>query len=563
MSDPILLALTSLDDAQRTVVPVVAQAGTALAPLIAVGVTNTIGLLMKPKELLRVLRAKPWILLILLVIGLAGWGLWSWLMAPPAAVATTRGGNGTPAAAGGTDWSKVALEIIRQRNSGPAPAAVPAIEAPKATAGAAPNATASAFYFRGGPGRSGHLGGAPPSGLKAAWNYYPQDDRLAMTLSSPAAQGGRIFGASCLLDPPGSYGTVFCLDAATGAEQWLSTVLDPAKKLDFVGFFSSPALTADGKSLIVGQGLHTDYDARLVCLDAATGALRWTVPTALHLESSPAIDGDIVVIGAGAVEQGEDHKPVGDPNGRGSIGFVLGVRISTGEVLFREPVIDPESSPVLKDGICYIGSGMNGSRVVALRADLSDAELVAKKLSRKLWDVATPYPATGAVTMSGDLVLIGCGKGDFVFAAPDPEGRVIALDAATGATRWSAQLPDAVLGAIATDGTFAAVPCRNGEVIAIDLAAQGKVLWRARVNKQAPILAAPAIAADLVYAVSNDGWMGVFSRSDGKQLERHYINSPERPGEMNLSTSSPLIVDGRLYVGSETGGLRCFSGSAR
>lgn len=340
-------------------------------------------------------------------------------------------------------------------------------------------------------------------------------------------------------------------------------MLDPARKADFVGFFSSPALTADGRCLLIGQGLHTDYDARLVCLDAATGALRWTVPTPLHLESSPAIEGDIVVIGAGAVEQGDSRKPVGDPAGRGNPGFVLGVRISTGEVLFREPVVDPESSPVLQDGICYIGSGINGGRVVALRADLSDSELAARKLARRLWDVATPYPATGAVTLTDGLVLVGCGKGDFVFAATEPEGRVIALDAATGATRWSAQLPDAVLGAIATVGSFAVAPCRNGEIVALDLAAAGRVLWRARVNQQAPVLAAPAIAGDLVYAVSNDGWLGVFKRTDGSQVERLYINAPERPGEMNLSTSSPLVVDGRLYVGSETGGLRCYGGSAR
>ena len=54
-------------------------------------------------------------------------------------------------------------------------------------------------------------------------------------------------------------------------------------------------------------------------------------------------------------------------------------------------------------------------------------------------------PATGSVTLDGDLVLVGCGNGDFVFAAPDPKGTVMALDRASGSVRWSVAMPDAVL----------------------------------------------------------------------------------------------------------------------
>lgn len=556
MSDLLLFAINSLNDAQLSVVPVVAQAGTALAPLIAVGVTNTIGLLLKPRELIRVLRAKPWILLVLVLIGAAGWGLWSWWTAPPATAARGTAAPTGAVSASTTDWSAVALEIIRQRSAGPPPAPVttPAVEPAK------PSTSAAAVYYRGGPGRSGHLGGAVPRGLTQAWSYRPQDDQFAMILSSPIVHNGAIYGASCLIDPPSSFGTIFCLDATTGAQRWLTSVQDPAKKTEFTGFFSSPAISSDGTTLVIGQGLHMDYDAHLICLDTATGAVRWTVATPLHLESSPAIEGDVVVIGAGAIEQGEHHKPVGDPQGHGHPGFVLGVRISTGQVIFREPVNDPESSPVLQDGICYIGSGVNGNRVVAIRATLSDDELKAKGQQRRLWDVATPFPATGAVTLAGDSVLIGCGAGDFVFAAANPEGRVIAFDPATGAERWSVKMPDAVLGSIATQGSTAVVPCRNGEVIALDLAAKGKELWRARVNRLAPVLAGPAIADGRVFAISNDGWMAVLDLADGKQLERIYLNDPARPGEMGLSTSAPIILDGRLYVGSETGGLRCYTG---
>ncbi|MBA3938534.1 MAG: PQQ-binding-like beta-propeller repeat protein, partial [Planctomycetes bacterium] len=279
------------------------------------------------------------------------------------------------------------------------------------------------------------------------------------------------------------------------------------------------------------------------------------------IEGSPCIAGDLVVAGAGAVEQGADHRPRGDANGHGHPGFVVGVRVSDGQEVFRAAVNDPEGSPLLSAGICYVGSGLNGSAVVALRT-LSDADLDKAAQPRVLWRTATPFPATGAVTLAGDALLVGCGNGDFVLAAEHPEGRVIALDKTTGAVRWQAPMPDAVLGPIAVSGTVAIVPVRSGEVVAIDLAAQGRVLWRARVNKSAPVLAGAAFAGALVYAVSNDGYLVVLDAADGRQLEKVYLNAPGRPGELGLSTSSPLVVDGRLYVGSETGGLRCFSGSA-
>ena len=560
MSAELLLVARAVSESQSQVVPVVAQAGSALAPLIAVGVTGAVGLLLRPRELLRILRAKPWILAIMLGVVLGGWGLWRWITAPastsPSASSATAGGLV------GTDWSKVALEIIRQQHERPAAAAPAAAAAVPSTGPAAttPATAAAPFIFRGGQERSGFLGGVSPVGLKPAWTYRPQDDRFTMLLSSPAARDGRIYGASCLLEGTGSYGTVFCLDAASGRQLWLSDQLDAAKQTTFMGFFSSPALTADGRSLIIGQGLHTDFGAHLVCLDTASGTLRWSVPTPLHLEGSPAIEGDLVVIGAGAVEQGSTHQPRGDVQGAGNPGFVLGVRISTGAVVFRAPVNDPESSPLLVDGICYIGSGLNGNQVVALRTT-SDDELRAAGQERRLWTATTPFPATGPVTMAGDTVLIGCGAGDFVVAAAQPEGRVLALDPATGKERWSTVMPDAVLGPVAVHGSIAIAPCRNGEVVALDLAHQGRELWRARVSGKAPILAGVAITGTQVYAVSNDGWLVVLDAADGKQRERVWLNDSARPGEMGLSTSAPLISDGRLYVGSETGGLRCFAGT--
>jgi outer membrane protein assembly factor BamB len=277
------------------------------------------------------------------------------------------------------------------------------------------------------------------------------------------------------------------------------------------------------------------------------------VQTPLHIEGSPVIEGDIVIAGAGAIEVGNNHKAAGDP------GFVFAVELSTGNQLWKYPVNDPESSPAVYNGVAYIGSGFNGHSVVALRIE-SDEELARKGLDRLVWKQDTPHPAIGSITIADGLVLIGCGNSDYVFAAPNPEGNVIAFDSKTGEQMWKADMPDAVLGAIACKNGIAICPVRNGEVIALSLKDSGRELWRQRINKSMPVLAAPAYTGTHVYAVSQDGYLAVLEGGDGSILEKHYINSKTNPGSMGLSLSSPLIFNNCLYVGSETGGVTCFKG---
>jgi outer membrane protein assembly factor BamB len=209
----------------------------------------------------------------------------------------------------------------------------------------------------------------------------------------------------------------------------------------------------------------------------------------------------------------------------------------------------------------YTGSGMNGNAVVALRAE-DDKTLAAKGLSREIWRTATDYPAVGAVTLTDDLVIIGCGKGDFIFAATDPAGRVLALDRATGKERWRVELPDTVLAPIGVRGDLAVVPCRNGEVIAIGLADQ-KVRWSSTISPRSAVMAGAAVTDTHVYAVSNDGYLAVLDIRSGTVLEKHYINRAGRPGELGLSVSGPIVHGGRVYLGSETGGVHAYQGKAQ
>ncbi|HEY4328248.1 MAG TPA: PQQ-binding-like beta-propeller repeat protein, partial [Phycisphaerae bacterium] len=232
--------------------------------------------------------------------------------------------------------------------------------------------------------RTLYLGGASPGKLAPLWAYRPEG---TMFLSVPAiAPGGkRVFAAGAQSDLGGYTGIMACLDADTGKAIWEVTDYkdDPLKP-----FFSSPVVTGDGKYVIVGEGLHEDRDCELLCFDAATGKIVWSVKTPLHIESSPAIFGDMVVVGAGAIE-GKDGKAIGDP------GYLFAVRISDGKEMWKQAVNDAESAPVVDEsGMVIEGSGFNGTAVVAMRSE-SDEVLKEKKLDRVAWKTAVAYPVTG------------------------------------------------------------------------------------------------------------------------------------------------------------------------
>lgn len=532
-----------------SVVPIVAAAGSAILPTLAAAGATLIGLLLKPKTLVAACKRKPHVP-ILIIIGIAA----TWLGIHLFHTQTKHDGrartSGSGAVSAQTDWTRVALEIIQQQKNGaiiPAPAVNTTV-------------LTRAMIYRGGADRRGWDSGITPINLTKAWHYFPtwidddgsvKEEQDAMILSTPLVSGNTVFGASCLMDPPETFGSVFSLDAITGEQRWITEVVGD---IDLKGFFSSPALSADGSSLVIGQGLHPDAYCMLVCLNAETGALRWTVPTELHIESSPAIEGNLVVVGCGAIENPSTHKPISHP------GYVQAVDLETGKELWRYDVADPESSPAIVDGIVYIGSGFNGQAVFALRSE-SDAELKAKGLDRLLWKMESDYPVTGAVTVSGDTVLVGGGNGDFVYSADHPAGVVLAINKTDGVLKWSALLPDSVLGALATDGEIVICPVANGEVHALELAT-GKPRWTVAANGRSPVLTGSAFANGSVYVVSKDGYLIRLATTDGSVEEKIYINNPQRPGASGLSISSPTVANGRVYVGSETGGLRCYAGGA-
>jgi outer membrane protein assembly factor BamB len=541
---------------ELAVVPVFMSAGAAVLPTVMAAVGSVVAVMLKPRELARLCRRRPWAMgggvavLVAVVVGVV------WMERP------AKGRAVRAKEAAGTDWAAVGERILAMGPvNGGAMGVNSGTKAPDlGTNEVKLKGDAEGIWWAQDFSRRRDYGGMDgPVGLTEVWAYKPEG---GMFLATPAVgpemgangvwKGKRVYTAGCLADLGGYTGILACIDAETGKKVW--EVMEYKEDV-LKAFFSSPAVTADGKYVVVGQGLHTDANCELICFEAATGKVKWTVRSALHIESSPALFGDVAVVGAGAIED-KMGRATGDP------GYVFGVRISDGKELWRVGINDPESAPVMDDeGIAYIGSGFNGAAVAAIRTE-SEEELKTKGLPRVVWKTALDYPATGPVTLAKggerDLIIAGGGNSDLVSSKKNARGQVVGVDKKTGAVVWKVAMEDSVLGPMAYKDGVVICPCRNGEVAAVSTK-DGQVLWKVRISGNVPVVAGCAWAGERIYAMSGDGYVAVLNAADGRVLEKVYVNDKASPGT-GISSSSPVVLDGRLIVGTETGGMRCFGG---
>lgn len=153
---------------------------------------------------------------------------------------------------------------------------------------------------------------------------------------------------------------------------------------------------------------------------------------------------------------------------------------------------------------------------------------------------------------------VGGGGGDQLLGlAPDAAngvvvaaaagGHVVAIDASSGAVKWSRQLRARLSGGPVAARGVVAVGTRSGEVIALD-AATGKPLWRHYVG--APVDVAPAIGDGLVVAKTIAGGLTGLSLKSGTQL---WTQNESVPSLSLRFDTRPLLVNGTAYAGFADG----------
>jgi outer membrane protein assembly factor BamB len=147
----------------------------------------------------------------------------------------------------------------------------------------------------------------------------------------------------------------------------------------------------------------------------------------------------------------------------------------------------------------------------------------------------------------------------------DDSGRVRALDATSGKTLWEAKALDtkssgsrlafwrkhstetALTSSAATGAGLVVVGGRNGEVIALD-ADTGAKKWSSKITSE--VISAPLVADDRVIIRGGDGRVFGFDVADGS---RKWVFDRALPSLSVRGNGSPVLGTGVIYVGYEDG----------
>lgn len=133
-----------------------------------------------------------------------------------------------------------------------------------------------------------------------------------------------------------------------------------------------------------------------------------------------------------------------------------------------------------------------------------------------------------------------------VYAA-NLEGRVYAIDAATGNELWNVETELRLSGGPGYGEGTVAIGSLDGDVIALN-PDNGSERWRAKVSSE--VVATPAVGSGIVVVRANDGRMYGFGATDG---ERKWVYDRGLPSLTLRGNSAPLIAGGAVFAGYDNG----------
>ncbi len=168
---------------------------------------------------------------------------------------------------------------------------------------------------------------------------------------------------------------------------------------------------------------------------------------------------------------------------------------------------------------------------------------------RHVWTYTHGAPFESAVTMARltgrELALIG-----------SRDGKLLALDAATGSLVWAAEVGGDVRAPLALARDLLVAATANNRLCGIELGT-GAVAWTAGRPPRSSVTllghAQPLIAGDTVYASFSDGFVGAYALDSGD--ERWTRPLSELGGGFVDADADPVLSGGRLFVASYSDGL--------
>lgn len=276
-------------------------------------------------------------------------------------------------------------------------------------------------------------------------------------------------------------GLVVALDRDTGAERWKADIGDPV--------LASP-IVAEGK-LYLGAS-----DRNLYALDAATGRKLWSYATKEWIIAPAAYaDGTVAV-----ASQNSQVQILGTRTGRRQLLYDAGRRRSIG------------GGPVIQGDMFYFGARDGTVWAVDRRARTHPfgRAILFWRVNFYVWGVAPPPVQKGTIwsaRIGGEVLHAPAVALDTVYVV-NKQGKVAALDAATGKQRWAAEVGAEISAAPTVAGGTVLIGAWDGTVLGLD-AGTGEMLWDFKTGGK--IAASPAVAGDTIYVASTDGTLYALS----------------------------------------------------
>ncbi|HLS17660.1 MAG TPA: outer membrane protein assembly factor BamB [Paenalcaligenes sp.] len=311
---------------------------------------------------------------------------------------------------------------------------------------------------------------------------------------------------------------------------------------------------------VQGQDVYTaSASGQVSRVDLSTGRVKWATQVNKRLSAGVGTDGRVVAVAA----------PDGTVIALDSEGKELWKAKATSEV---------NIPPAVGDGVVVVRS--SDYRVQAFDAQTGD----------ELWNIQRPGPALALKTTMQMLLVDG------MVVTGMPNGRVLLIDAATGALQWEGIVSQSygatdlerisdVVGAPEFVGPLMCAASYQGRIICFDMANQAQPLWAedfstargigvnnqmlyAADNRDKVVafdiedgnivweqdalrnrrLTAPAVYSNIVAVGDFEGYIHFLAPHDGRQMAR--VRAGSKP-----ITSQPVAVDGGVLVQTDGGQL--------
>ena len=306
---------------------------------------------------------------------------------------------------------------------------------------------------------------------------------------------------------------------------------------------SSPAVV--GGTLYIGSA-----DKKVYALNATTGVKIWSYATLGEVRSSPTVVGGVVYVGS------NDDKLYAL---NASTGTKIWSAATTGDIATSSPLVVGGTVFIgSRDGFFYAFNTSNGSLKwqvntwsVWQSAAYANGSVFVGSDASKLYSLD---PSTGATnwsaTLGGRVRCTPSVSNGVVYVGAD-DYRVYAYDAVTGGFKWKSQVfPDlgivrsspAVYNNTVYIDTGQTSPM-GSSLYALD-ATTGATKWSTSMGDYAT--ASPAVANGVVYTGSFDHQLYAFDAVTGTKLWNSGFNGAMEGGVQ----SSPAVVNGWVYVGS-------------